>query len=238
MFYVTSDYHGGLEREKFEPWEFPDGVELTRDDYVIILGDFGLPWNSSRDAAELRFLEEKPWTTLFIDGNHEQFPFLDSIVPEPMFGGMVQRYPDYPHIIHLMCGQVYRFGTVSAFCMGGATSIDRDLRIEGETWFGRELPSSEEYAIARDSLDKAEWYVDYVLTHTCATRVASHALYPESSFSCPASDDLTDFLDGIEDELSYKRWYFGHFHKNASPYDERHTLLYDAIVPLGASLHV
>ena len=64
-----------------------------------------------------------------------------------------------------------------------------------------------------------------------------HAAYPESLIFPPAHDALTDFLDELEDRLSYRRWYFGHFHKDGTPCDERHTMLYDAVIPLGQSLH-
>lgn len=35
--------------------------------------------------------------------------------------------------------------------------------------------------------------------------------------------------------LDYKRWYYGHFHRDANP-AERHTVLYDCIVRLGDEL--
>ena len=48
-------------------------------------------------------------------------------------------------------------------------------------------------------------------------------------------DRLTGFLDELEDRLDYKRWYYGHFHRDGNP-DERHTVLYDRIVRLGDKL--
>ena len=35
--------------------------------------------------------------------------------------------------------------------------------------------------------------------------------------------------------MDYKRWYYGHFHRDANP-AERHTVLYDRIVRLGDEL--
>ena len=49
------------------------------------------------------------------------------------------------------------------------------------------------------------------------------------------------FLAGFDREflekarLDYKRWYYGHFHRDANP-AERHTVLYDRIVRLGDEL--
>ena len=39
----------------------------------------------------------------------------------------------------------------------------------------------------------------------------------------------------LEDELSYKRWYYGHFHRDSDP-AEKHTVLYDEVVSLGQSV--
>lgn len=79
------------------------------------------------------------------------------------------------------------------------------------------------------------WKVDYVITHTCATRMLSPTLYPAPGWNCPAVDRLTAFFDELEDRLDYKRWYYGHFHRDTNP-AERHTVLYDCIVRLGDEL--
>ena len=44
---------------------------MTKDDCAIICGDFGGIWNG--DADERHWLEAKPFTTLFVSGNHENF---------------------------------------------------------------------------------------------------------------------------------------------------------------------
>ena len=49
------------------------------------------------------------------------------------------------------------------------------------------------------------------------------------------SIDSPRFFDELEDRLDYKRWYYGHFHRDTNP-AERHTVLYDCIVRLGDEL--
>ena len=44
-------------------------------------------------------------------------------------------------------------------------------------------------------------------------------------------DILTNYFDMLEDKLSFKRWYFGHYHDDFDV-DDKHTLLYEDIVPL------
>lgn len=79
------------------------------------------------------------------------------------------------------------------------------------------------------------WKVDYVITHTCSTRMLSPTLYPGPGWNYPAVDRLTAFFDELEDRLDYKRWYYGHLHRDANP-AERHTVLYDCIVRLDDEL--
>ena len=75
MIYVTGDCHGDF--RKFSTDSFPEQKEMTKDDIVIVCGDFGAIWDSdgmSRfESYWLNWLDEKPFTTVFVDGNHENF---------------------------------------------------------------------------------------------------------------------------------------------------------------------
>lgn len=49
------------------------------------------------------------------------------------------------------------------------------------------------------------------------------------------SDRLTGFFEELEKHLQFRHWYYGHFHQDRDV-DERHTVLYDEIVPLGSGI--
>ena len=54
MIYVTGDTHGQIDISKLFPGSFPDGKGLTRDDYMIICGDFGGVWfGDERDDTRM-----------------------------------------------------------------------------------------------------------------------------------------------------------------------------------------
>ena len=232
--YVTGDLHGGFDMAKLEQWD--EGEALTRGDYLIVAGDFGFPWDfGPAECGDIRWLEERPYTVLFVDGNHERYDHWASRPVEEWRGGRVQRIADRSPIRRLMRGEVFDLGGARVFTMGGATSVDRDLRIEGVSWWPLELPTEAELDRAREVLDACGWSVDYVVTHTCATRLQARALYPSPAWEHPDRDRLTDFLDELEDRLDYRRWYFGHFHRDRE-IDDRHTLLYQRIVRLGEAL--
>lgn len=87
--YVTGDIHGGLDMQKLRDWELGDS--LGSDDYLIIAGDFGFPWDfSAEECADIAWLESRPYTVLFVDGNHERFDHWAERPMEMWHGGLTQ----------------------------------------------------------------------------------------------------------------------------------------------------
>lgn len=72
IIFVTGDTHGDWMR-RLNTNSFPEQKEMTKNDYVIICGDFGIWDNSNREKYNLKWLEEKPFTTLFVSGNHDSY---------------------------------------------------------------------------------------------------------------------------------------------------------------------
>lgn len=73
MIYVTGDIHGEIDISKLNTQNFS---QAKAGDYLIVCGDFGLIWDMKPSRAEeywMKWLSEKPWITLFVDGNHENF---------------------------------------------------------------------------------------------------------------------------------------------------------------------
>lgn len=119
--YITGDTHGDFQR--FGSKYFPQQKEMIWEDYVVIAGDFGGLWDGSqKDQYWLDWLNKKPFTTLFVDGNHENFDLLNTLPEKEWNGGRVHVVRE--HILHLMRGQVFDFGGLTWFTMGGAASHD------------------------------------------------------------------------------------------------------------------
>ena len=165
MIYITGDTHGGFQR--FGMKYFPNQKTMCREDYAIIAGDFGGLWDDSpRETYWLDWLEERPFTTLFVDGNHENFDRLNELPVHQWQGGNVHYIR--PHVLHLMRSQVFEIGGLTFFTMGGASSHDiqdgildpaapgfeqeywfkrrtrQMFRVKGASWWSEELPSDEE----------------------------------------------------------------------------------------------
>jgi len=245
MIYVTGDCHG--EVRKFV--NFPEEKNMDRDDHMIVCGDFGLVWNGRRsEVISLDWLEERPYTLLWVDGNHENYDMLKTYPVEEWHGGKVHRIRS--NVLHLMRGQVFEINGRTVFTMGGAQSHDiedglldpsdpdfrtryidlllqgrRRFRIIGSSWWPEELPSDEEYAEALASLERVNWQVDYVVTHCAPTSIAlTMSRHNEA-------DRLTDFLEMVSRKLTFHHWFFGHYHDNGH-FGQKYILLYKDILKL------
>ncbi|WP_339193852.1 metallophosphoesterase [Paenibacillus sp. FSL P4-0176] len=211
MIYITGDIHGTISvNKRLNTKNFPQQKQLTKSDYVIIAGDFGLIWDGSKeDQYWLKWLDKtKSFTTLFIDGNHENFDLLEEYPVEIWNGGKVHRIND--SVIHLMRGQVFEIEGKKFFTFGGAASHDKEYRKEGKSWWSREMPSQEEYEEGLKNLEKHDLKVDYILTHTCSTTALE---YIEQRCAIRMErDEMHPYFYGIEQKADYKQWYFGHFH--------------------------
>ena len=81
MIYITGDCHGNFER--FNTDIFPEQLEMNKEDYVIICGDFGGVWTfeeeSSREKEALDWLNNKNFTMPANYGNIEAIKTLTAL---------------------------------------------------------------------------------------------------------------------------------------------------------------
>jgi len=246
MIYVTGDCHGGFRR--FSTKYFPQQKRMSADDYVIVSGDFGGIWDGSdEDRYWLDWLNDKPFTTLFVDGNHENFNLLNTLPQKIWHGGKVHEVR--PNVLHLMRGQVFEIGGLTWFTMGGAASHDiqdgildpeapsfeqeyrfksstrQKFRVKGVSWWPEELPSDAEYEEAIKNLEQVNWQVDCVLTHCAPTSIQKKL---GRSYT---PDRLTDFLQTVMTRCQFDCWFFGHYHRNEI-IDEKYILQWEQISEL------
>lgn len=224
MIYITGDTHIPTDIQKLSTKRFPNQKELNENDYLIICGDFGGIWdNGNEEKYWLKWLDNKNFTTLFIDGNHENFDLLNKFPEVEFFGGKAHKISD--KIFHLKRGHIFELDGKRIFAFGGASSHDKDIRKEGINWWREELPSPKEYEQANKNLEKVKWSVDYVITH-CTAASIQHII--NSSYE---ENELTDYFDTLKNKLHYKKWFFGHYHQDLT-IDSQHIALFSNIVKI------
>ena len=228
MIYVTGDTHGQIDFAKLNHFA-KSNPSLGKDDYVIIAGDFGAVWNEKTLNRDLKPYERLPFSVLFVDGNHENFDLLNSFPVETWHGGKIHRIR--PNIIHLKRGQIFNIEGNIIFVFGGATSIDRAIRVEFISWWKEELPSAAEMEEAYENLKQTRFKVDYIITHSCDERAL---YYPplRSGGNIMHSFPENRMLSYFEENVKYKKWYFGHYHLDGELSDRKRAL-YNDIVKLG-----
>ena len=248
MIYLTGDCHSDFSRFGIDKFTIQN--EMTKNDYIIICGDFGGVWNylveSTYEKYWLDWLNERNFTTLFVDGNHENFTRLYNDYPvEEWHGGKVHKVR--PSVYHLMRGEIFEIDGNTFFTFGGASSHDIQegilnldeeekiyeyrkrgayFRIRDFSWWDLELPTNEEMTNGIKNLEKVNYKVDYIITHCCSTSI--QAMLGGGRYK---KDILTDYLQKISEKCEFKKWYFGHYHSNIQV-NSQYVLLYEDIVPL------
>ncbi len=229
MFYITGDTHRDFERIE----EFCDYYGTTEDDVLVILGDAGINFYLDESDYEVkRELAELPVTLFCIHGNHEERPFMiDGYEEQEWRGGIVYVEAEFPRLLFAKDGEIFDFDGKKAIAIGGAYSIDKFWRITNNApWFPTEQPDEKTMRYVEKQLEKNKWTVDYVFSHTCPRRHEPTDLFLPSMNQGMVDSTTGEWLNKIEDKLSFESWYFGHFH--ADRMEGQFTMLFQEIEEL------
>lgn len=245
MIFATGDTHGDW-MTRLNSRSFPEGVGLTKDDYVIICGDFGLWHDTKEERYNLKWLDSKPFTTLFVCGNHENYDRLYKYPVEKWCGGKIHKICS--SVFHLMRGQIFDIQGKRFFTFGGASShdvqdgilepddpriskwyrdYDKMFRINHTSWWKEELPSEEEMTEGMMNLKQNGSQVDYIITHSPYTSVLCQM---DQGSGVYKTDILTDYLQEIKESVEYKKWFFGHMHVNQNFQGDNAIAIYEQII--------
>lgn len=128
---------------------------------------------STYEKEMLDWLESRNFTTLFVDGNHENYTRLYNYPVEEWKGGNVHKIRN--SVLHLMRGEVFDIDNKKFFVFGGARSHDIQdgilnldeeekiyeyrkrgafFRIRDFLWWDLELPTNEEMENGIKNLEK------------------------------------------------------------------------------------
>lgn len=250
MIFVTGDTHSDFSRFSTKNFYEQKDMADPADNLVVICGDFGGVWCDSetrQEKHELDWLNSKPFTLVFVPGNHENYKALRKYPLTDFHGAKSRKIRD--HIYMIERGEIFTFEGKKFFCFGGAASHDMEdgildqenwkqearklnklgrysYRVRNMTWWEEEMPTQEEMKHGIQILEEHDWKVDYVLTHCAST--ATQAMLNREEL---VSDYLTDYLQSIKDKLEYCKWFFGHYHDNKN-INGREVLLYEEFVRL------
>jgi Icc-related predicted phosphoesterase len=183
---VTGDIHNEFGR-------LNELISKKRPELVICCGDFGF-WPNVPWGSPLSNIKTQGAKILWCDGNHEDHWSLKERTTDELA----------PNIFYMPRGSIYKLedGRNIMF-MGGAHSIDMEMRTEGVDWF------REEVITQRDLYDLPQVKVDIFITHTCPEELV-HDLIKYNSFKKnePSNTALSELWRIYKPGL----WIFGHWH--------------------------
>lgn len=185
---ITGDIHNEFGR-------LNELISRRRPNMVICCGDFGYwpnkPWAAPLTNIRLQGAEKLLWC----DGNHEDHWALRDRETDELA----------PGIFYMPRGSTYELpdGRTILF-MGGADSIDKQWRTEGDTWFREEIISQ------KDMMNLPDMKIDIFVTHTCPSElVLDLTKYSPLKREEPSNIALSQLWKIYKPDL----WYLGHWHK-------------------------
>ena len=211
MIYITGDTHRNFTRIA----KFCHDFKTTKKDILVILGDAGINYYGKIDDDILKgFLSALPITLFCIHGNHENRPSnIKTYKVKKWNGGKVYVEKDYPNLIFAKDGEIYNFDGTRILVIGGAYSVDKRQRITfGYNWWEDEQPSEEIKKYVEKNLEKNDWDVDIVLSHTVPLKYEPIEVFLPGIDQSKVDKSTEIWMDNIEEKLSYKKWYAGHYH--------------------------
>jgi hypothetical protein len=201
-------------------------TKIDRNDYLVVVGNTGVVFDSdgadpdelsAHDRNALDWLESCPWTTLLVDGNHDNYNVLYDFPESDQFGGKVGVLR--PHVLHLkQRGHVYLIDGKKCWVFGGAESTDKFIRTEDLSWWYQEMPCMDEYVHGVAQLNEHNKDVDYVFTHEAPTFISRHLLLMHKTNLDKNTNRLMEYLQKAAFELKFRRWCLGHYSLDMNVY--------------------
>ena len=208
--YLTGDTHRDFDRI----FEFCEEYGTTEEDILVILGDAGINYFCDFRDGELKsVLSQLPITLLCVHGNHEERPYELGYNEMEWHDGIVYYEESFPNLLFAKDGEIYDFDGKKAIILGGAYSVDKYYRLtHGMAWFETEQPNDEIKDYVKSQLEKCNWKVDYVFSHTVPVEYE-----PVWAFIPGLNQDMVDksterWLQEIADNLEFEGWFAGHYH--------------------------
>ena len=211
MVYITGDKHGDYD----QVIEFCYKNNTSKNDIMIILGDAGINYYlDSKDYTLKNYLKELPITLFCIHGNHEERPYNIAGYKSKIFNNGIVYYEEkYPNILFAKDGEVYDFNGVSTLVIGGAYSVDKYYRLAlGYNWYESEQPNEKIKNDVRKTLKNYNNKMDVILSHTCPFKYMPYEVFLENVNQLDVDKSTEEFLDEIENNTKYQKWYCGHYH--------------------------
>ena len=250
--YITGDTHGQV-IERFSYRQHPDLRNLTTEDFMFILGDFGQPFGKAfykQAQNTFRFLNDKPWTTIVIGGNHDDYDYWESCPQVSLCGGIARQatFDNETYSVFFIDHiTIFNINDEHILCIPKAESHDiwnlldpedenykmqvRQLKRTGQffrvkhvTWWPQEKMNVEENMNFMEQHEDEHFTI--ILSHDAPGKIND---FFASDLSRLKSTEGERYLEMLRQHLNFDAWFHGHYHVDAtwpSRYDDRISCVY------------
>ena len=258
MIFCTGDVHGkAVERFSFR--QHPELRQLQLNDIMFQLGDFGQPFgpNTYKEAKyTFRFLDNKPWITIIIGGNHDDYDYWESCPQVKLFDGIARQaqfngelysvfFVDHITIFniennHILCipkAQSHDIWNLLDPARPNFKTEKRHLRkahlwfrVKHESWWPQELMDIEENMNFMEQHEHEHF--DLVLSHDAPSLITQWFKRPGDIARMKPTEGER-YLEVLRKTLNFDSWIHGHFHFDSvwdKGYDDRLCCLYKEII--------
>lgn len=186
-------------------------------DTIMQCGDFGM-WDHFKDGIEFlddlnSALMDTDIMLVWVDGNHENFDRLEWYCannPKNMWGQVFIR----SNILYSPRGCKFKHEGKMFMTVGGAVSIDRDMRQPHVSWWAQEQLTDAELDLIVTRHEASPGHVDYLLTHDCPT----NAPFRERLKNDYDSRVHRQRMDKLGKAIKPTLWMHGHMHTKYDGY--------------------
>lgn len=200
MIYVVGDLHGDLMRLVTLK------QHLTPEDTVIQVGDFGFYPETIKEWNHL--FKDYPCRILAIDGNHEDFNYLDT------FNGELAEVT--PNLFHVPRGTVMEIeGKLFGF-FGGGESVDKAYRVENVSWWKQEQITARDVETIIENVNYRQ--LDFLIAHVPPTFTVAAHFGPLNTKHWGLPDEWEDIsaqrMSKVYHTLRPRNFICGHMHRS------------------------
>jgi len=224
---ISGDFHAGANNELSTISKKTLVKEYGQENfdkihYHIILGDCGFmrQGNEKTDRFNYKTLAFRPFPILCVQGNHDPIYGIKNLHETDIgIGENVYQINDVPFTAYLKRGKIYTIDGIKFLVLGGALSVDKDIRVPNKTWWENEYWSEKEKHDLFKLLEQDNSF-DNVVSHT-GPRFVNNILFSGfSSFHEKSSDEVAILNNEIHEKIHFTEWSCGHWHSDRYWYDD------------------
>lgn len=214
MIVFTGDTHGTYNILNFRLPELLNVIkeENLKNLHLIISGDVGIYFfvdNNEEKNIDLlqNQLKENNIFLYFVEGNHDNIPYLQSLEKNKDGMGIVR-----DNIFYLNRSNIYNIDNTNILCYGGALSIDQSNRTLDIDYWREEIPNYVEFEQVMNLISSYN-DIDIVLSHQGPSSIVDKMFNYKNTVVDPVSSDLEKIKNRLENIIKKNiLWIFGHHH--------------------------